>query len=89
MTDAELMLDARVKKIVEENEMLLNRIKTLKEENEVLRQIGDVEILSTEDVAIELGKCSIYSIYDWYNTLNQFKNLGLSFCKVKGVKDEQ
>ena len=65
MNIIELMTDVRVKKIVEENEMLLNRIKTLKEENEVLRQVCDVEILSTEEAAIELGQGTLYSIYDW------------------------
>lgn len=90
MDKEELMLikDIKVKKIVEENEMLLNMVKRLKEENKVLRQVCDVEVLPIEEAAAELGQGTIYATYDWYNTLNQFKNLGLSVCKVKVVKDE-
>lgn len=85
--DIELMREEKIKKLVEENEMLLNMVKSLKEENELLRHVCDVEVLTTEEAAIELGQGTIYSTYDWYNTLNQFKNLGLSVCKLKGVKD--
>lgn len=91
--DIELIKDVKIKKIVEENEMLLNMVKSLKEDNKILRHVCGVEVLTTEEAAIELGQHSIYSTYDWYNTLNQLKKLGLSICKVeeikKEVKDEQ
>ncbi len=77
------------KKTIAENEMLLNMVKRLKEENELLRHVCGVEVLTMEEAAIELGQGTIYSTYDWYDTLNQFTNLGLSVCKVKGDKDEQ
>lgn len=91
--DIALMKDVKIKSLIEENEMLLNMVKSLKEDNNILRHVCGVEILTTEEAAIELGQGTIYSIYDWYNTLNQLKNLGLSICKVeeikKEVKDEQ
>lgn len=64
--DIALMKDVKVKKIVEENEMLLNMNNRLTEENKLLRHVCGVEVLPMEEAAIILGQGTIYSTYDWY-----------------------
>lgn len=55
--------------------------------NELEKESCDIEVLSLEEAAVVLAQGTIHSTYCWHNTLKPFKNLGLSVCKIKEVKD--